>query len=55
MSIATIHLLPTARNTNRIFEIRRLAQAAGCQFIPNRKTAPSAPTTAPSPFTGGAA
>lgn len=50
---ATIHLLPTARNVNRIFEVRRLAQAAGCRFIPNRKPTPT--PASQGPYTGGAA
>lgn len=50
MSIsATVHVLPNV-DTGRIFEVRRLAAAAGCQFISTRskrplRALPPCPTT----------
>ncbi|MDF3842690.1 hypothetical protein P3W55_13320 [Pseudomonas citronellolis] len=36
---ATVHVLPNV-DTTRIFEVRRLAAASGCQFVSDRSKRP---------------
>lgn len=50
---ATLHLLPTAATTGRVFEVRRLAVIHGCQFIPSRKSPHAKRAAPPTPPTGG--
>lgn len=52
---AAIHLLPTGQNVNRVFEVRRLAECAGCDFIRTAHVQPQRPHLPHGPYTGGAA
>lgn len=48
-----VHAHPAA-NPSRIFEVRRMARDAGCQFVPSSKRAAIGNTAGTGPF-GGAA
>ncbi|MFJ3259678.1 hypothetical protein ACIPK7_05445 [Pseudomonas sp. NPDC086581] len=52
---AAVHLLPTGPSVNRIFEVRRIAEDAGCAFIRTAHARSPRPYVPHGPFTGGAA
>lgn len=55
MSIsATLHALPSC-SPDRVFELRRAAQAMGVRYIPNKPRLSSAKSAPSNPFGGDAA